>query len=62
MEVLHQGTGALGRPLAGHDTHDQPVIRVQGHVVPMVPLVGIGGLGGVAVRLLLDSATVLAAR
>jgi len=33
--VPDQGHGVLGRPLAGHRARDQPVIRVQRHMVPM---------------------------
>ncbi len=53
MEVSHQGTSALGGLLAGHDADDQPVVRVEGFVVPVIPLAVVSRFSWVTIGLLL---------
>ena len=53
MEVPDQRLGILDGPLPGDHAHDQSMIGVERHVVPMVTLAISGRVGGVAVGLLL---------
>jgi acyl carrier protein len=52
---MHDPARVLFRPLAHDHTDHQPMLGVEGHLIPAIPLTAVGGVAGIAVFLRLGN-------